>query len=1353
MSGTHRKLAAGDGRSSTGSFYVVGGPVQSDRPCYILRKADEKLFDSLRENDYCYVLGPRQTGKSSLMAATARRLSDKDELVSVVDLTQVISRKAGTDPSRWFYGIAYRIVRDLRLRVDLQSWWQERGALTMQHRLFDFFWEIVLANTNRPVTVFFDEIEDTLGLPFAEEFFSGLRACHNSRAAEPDFERLRFVIIGVATPMQLCPNQAHAPFPISRQIDLNDFTMTEACGLLPGLGLDAQHAARALERIRYWTGGHPYLTQKICRAVSRRDAGADIGDTVDEIVNEQFLARNRAREEPNLAMIRRRLSLRRKDAVALKLYGKLCKGTAIAHDPRSQVHQTLCLAGLVRANKQHQLVVRNRIYKQVFTPRWVNQQLPFDWKGLGKASVVGLLLLGVPLWYTQILPRPYIETLSAATEDYQLAMAAYNDLRSIPGYGDTADRLLSGVLMRRSLRAVSLPKALEADQGLRTMPDNSALADQLLAGFWDRQAQQAEQAEQRDEALLFRLYSLIDDRPYRRRQIAELIGKDYPVLAATIRPAGPLQQAIIGADGERVTTLAAGGLLQVWDGRDGTPMNPVATVLAAEEYVGLDREILVTLEGRIGGLSLELLIDHPDPSALMVRVISPQGTAVTLNSSTAKTTSEGLVFDTGSHRALAGLDREEMRGGWQLHIEDHQKQVQGKLIGWRLRFAGFDRQAQQEMLATPVNLPQPRSTERTRIVLSASGRYAAAYSDSETLGGLVNIWDLHDGVQLSRPMRAAGLAPFAFADGDRLLLALDAAGKNLLAWDIQDGSLQMTIEALGHFAKTPELDPTTTLMMVEDRDEQELPLLRVFAMDQRSELARIPFAQKPRALAIDPQQGRWLASSTGNRDVEVWDLAAEELMDEHLLDFPVDRLLVDLRGRWLAAVGVDGSVDIRAVGAGTGRSLRTVIDEPAALIFHPAEDAVLVLRQGAWQLLGLPAGEALSPPLRHAGGGASLATVTADGKLMTGSEGHALRLWNIPETGSRSGRDTRYGSGDELTAVKVSQDGQRVAAGLPDGGIRIWQRIDDEVRSQYLPADSVFSAAASALAFDPASNLLAVADLAGAIRLQDPAGGVSRLLGSQAGIVDHLLFSPDGSRLAAAGELGARLWFVDEIGESVPMGSEDPVSHLVFSPDGSLLAISPELGELSVWHAASGDSAGSVRPQGQVSVAAFSPDQGVLATGSKDGRLQFWGLEDGSAVWPAVKLGGPIREMAYTGAGRSLVAISDDWAHLLTLPLTGPRVVQSRFLPERIPHDGFFLSGDEPHGLQYLDWVDGGAHWIRTLEMDSAELGGWFGESGDLTAHWQDLLNLAIDADGQIRAGDSVFDLAGSLDTRQEPLP
>jgi WD40 repeat protein len=1352
MSGTHRKLSIGGSKSSAGSFYIVGGPVQPDRPCYIMRKADDQIFSYLRDNEYCYVLGSRQQGKSSLMAATARRLSDKDELVSVVDLTQVISQQAGTDPSRWFYGIAYRIVRDLRLRVNLQSWWQERGALTMQHRLVDFFWEIVLANTVRPITVFFDEIEDTLGLPFAEEFFTGLRVCHNSRAAEPDFDRLRFVIIGVSTPTSLCPNQAHAPFSISRQIDLNDFTMTEACGLLPGLNLAKQQAAQAMERILYWTGGHPYLTQKLCRAVSRREVGEKVASTVDDIVNDQFLARNRAREEPHLAMIRRRLSTRQ-DAAALTVYGKLCKGKVIAHDPQSRVHQALCLTGLVRANQQRQLIIRNRIYQHVFTPRWVNHELPFEWKGFAKAAAAALALLAAPLWYTQVLPRPYIETLSAATEDYQLAMTAYNDLRSIPGYKNTADRLLSGVLMRRSLRATTLPLAMEADQGLRTLPDNSALADQLLAGFWDRQAQQAEQAEQRDAALLYRLSSLIDDRVDRRRQISELVGADYPVLATTIRPVGALMQAAISKDGGRVSTLTDDGSLQVWDTRTGTALKPAPVTLTAEEYVGLDREILVALEGLVRGISLELRTDHPDPAQLAVQITSPQGTRVVLQSSAARRIGGGLMFDARSHGALAVFSRENMHGDWQLRVEDHQKQIQGNLLGWRLIFAGYESQPQQDMLSSGIILPQPHSTERTGVVLSQSGRYAAAYGGNPDLGGLVNIQDLHEDLQLSRPVREAGMTPLLFADEDRLLVAMSASGDRLLAWNISDGSIAMDVPALDRFVGPPLLDPMAGLMMAVDHDRQGLPLVRVFGMADRSELSQIPFAREPRGLAIDPQ-GRWLASSTGSRAVEIWDLVEDELLDEYLLDFPVSRLTVDARGRWLAATGTDGQTNIRDVSGGMVRSLQTILDEPDALVFHPAADSVLILRHGAWQLVGLPGGESLSPPLRYTKSGRSLAAVSRDSRLMTGSQGSALRLWQIPESGERSGRDSRYGSGDNLSAVRIGRDGGQLAVGLPDGGIRYWRATDEGVVSNYLAAGGAFSAAITAMAFDAAGNRLATIDQTGAIRVIDLDSDASRPVGSQPGAVNHLVFNADGSRLAAAGDLGARLWFLDRPGESVQMGSEDSVSHLAFSPDGNLLAVTPELGELSVWHTMTGESVGGIRSLEQVRVAVFSPDQTALATGSQDGTLQFWSLTDGSTVWPPVRLGGPIRELTYTAGGQSLVAISDGWAHQITLPFSGPRVVQSRLLPERIPHGGFYLSGnDAAVSVEYLDWVNGERHEILSLRLDNTDLSAWPGDVDKLSSGWQDKLHLMIDAEGQLIAGQSVLELSQSIEQRSTDIP
>ena len=137
----------------TGEFFVVGGPVQPDRPCYIERESDKALRQGIDDRQFCYVLSPKASGKSSLMAHTIRGLREEGQLAAVVDLTQIAARGEGTEAGRWYYSIAYRILRELRLKVDLQSWWQEKSVLMNEQRFGDFFWEIVLTNTTAPVTI------------------------------------------------------------------------------------------------------------------------------------------------------------------------------------------------------------------------------------------------------------------------------------------------------------------------------------------------------------------------------------------------------------------------------------------------------------------------------------------------------------------------------------------------------------------------------------------------------------------------------------------------------------------------------------------------------------------------------------------------------------------------------------------------------------------------------------------------------------------------------------------------------------------------------------------------------------------------------------------------------------------------------------------------------------------------------------------------------------------------------------------------------------------------------------------------------------------------------------------------
>src|SRR5207244_7607575 len=116
-----------------------------------------------------------------------------------------------------------------------------------------------------------DEIDTVLALPFKTgEFFAAIRACHNRRSEVPEFNRLTFCLLGVANPSDLIDDKRLTPFNIGRRIELNDFTEEEAAALEPGLGSEEIVSKAVLDRVLYWSGGHPYLPQRRCQAVAER---------------------------------------------------------------------------------------------------------------------------------------------------------------------------------------------------------------------------------------------------------------------------------------------------------------------------------------------------------------------------------------------------------------------------------------------------------------------------------------------------------------------------------------------------------------------------------------------------------------------------------------------------------------------------------------------------------------------------------------------------------------------------------------------------------------------------------------------------------------------------------------------------------------------------------------------------------------------------------------------------------------------------------------------------------------------------------------------------------------------------
>ena len=390
-------------------FYVAGGTLRPEAPSYVERRADRELFDRVRAGDFCYVLAPRQTGKSSLMARTARRLEQAGHRVTIVDLTQAAGREDGGDADTWYYGVAHAIHQGLKLGAPFGAWWRSRSDLPLVQRLAEFFRDLVLAETEEHVAVFFDEIDSTIGLPFADDFFAAIRSFYNARATDPRFDRLTFVLLGVATPNQLIRDPARTPFNIGHGIELTDFTAGEASPLGDGLGPER---SALLDRILHWTAGHPYFTQAVCRAVAERIQGPSPGgspaDLVDACVLTLFLDPRARRDEVNLKHARARLTQgeHREVRRVLRQYLRVRRGEVVLDEPTSPVHATLKLSGVVKVDGDGRLCVRNRIYAEVFTEVWGRSEMPKDTRArmaaYGSAALLALAVVAaIVAWQAQ----------------------------------------------------------------------------------------------------------------------------------------------------------------------------------------------------------------------------------------------------------------------------------------------------------------------------------------------------------------------------------------------------------------------------------------------------------------------------------------------------------------------------------------------------------------------------------------------------------------------------------------------------------------------------------------------------------------------------------------------------------------------------------------------------------------------------------------------------------------------------------------------------------------------------------------------------------------------------------------
>src|SRR6266498_1287408 len=123
-------------------FYTVGGTLKLTDLSYIPRPADNQLFEAVQQREFCYVLTPRQMGKSSLMIRTADRLSEIGVRSVIVDLTEIGTSEISSEA--WYLGQLERIVEDLDIQVDYLNWWEQQKHLPVVKRFTGFLTSVML---------------------------------------------------------------------------------------------------------------------------------------------------------------------------------------------------------------------------------------------------------------------------------------------------------------------------------------------------------------------------------------------------------------------------------------------------------------------------------------------------------------------------------------------------------------------------------------------------------------------------------------------------------------------------------------------------------------------------------------------------------------------------------------------------------------------------------------------------------------------------------------------------------------------------------------------------------------------------------------------------------------------------------------------------------------------------------------------------------------------------------------------------------------------------------------------------------------------------------------------------------
>jgi tetratricopeptide (TPR) repeat protein len=334
---------------------------------YVRRAADAQLRAVVENMGRPgYVLVARQMGKTNLLLNARRELGNDGDVFLYIDLSNRFPTleqffRNIIDTAVEVYSDMFENIRSKISEIRL------RNTGLPAHKEHEQELRLLLNNVqDQKIIICLDEIDALTKSPYSDSVFSLIRSTYfSSRVNFNEFNRLTYILSGVAEPSEIIKNKDISPFNIGEKIYLDDFSFEEYLNFLEKAHLDISE--KVANRIYYWTSGNPRMCWDTCSAIEDliRD-GVEISDeTVDLTVRKLYLT---TFDMAPVDHIRQLVEDDKEIRTAI---------INIHYDKFSSVNDLqrtkLYLAGVVKANFLSGTVsIKNKIIEESLSIEWIN---------------------------------------------------------------------------------------------------------------------------------------------------------------------------------------------------------------------------------------------------------------------------------------------------------------------------------------------------------------------------------------------------------------------------------------------------------------------------------------------------------------------------------------------------------------------------------------------------------------------------------------------------------------------------------------------------------------------------------------------------------------------------------------------------------------------------------------------------------------------------------------------------------------------------------------------------------------------------------------------------------------------